>query len=94
MKMNVDLESFKSDAEDFGYSLNYYFIDFEKQSFTNSKGSAINEINNCLKSYYKYIDNIQRVYSSTSNYLLSALNNIEQCEEDLIVTAKGNRQGK
>ena len=94
MKMNVDLESFKYDVEDFGYNLKYYFIDAEVQSFTNSEGKAINEINRCLRSYYEYTDNIKRVYSSTSNYLLTALSNLEQCEGDNIVIAKGNKQGK
>lgn len=94
MKMNVDLESFRYDVEDFGYNLKYYFIDFSTPSFTNSKGSAINEIDRCLRSYDAYVENIKRVYSSTSNYLQNALTNLEQCEDDNIAIVKGNKQGK
>ena len=47
-----------------------------------SNGPAIEKINDCIKAYYEYGDNINRLYEATSVYLSKAVLNIRSCEAE------------
>ena len=49
---------------------------------TKSQGTAINEINDCLKAYETYCNGINDLFAATSMYLKKAMGNIDACEED------------
>lgn len=92
--IDIDLDKFREDIEYFDGHTDSYFYGIESQKFSNSQGKAIRGINGCLNSYNNYIENIKRLYLSTSNYFSTVLANMEQVEKDNDMAAKRNKQGR
>ena len=57
-------------------------INVKTQFLTKSQGTAIDEINDCLKAYGSYCTGINSLFVATSLYLKKAMDNIDACEED------------
>lgn len=77
-----------SDVDQFKTERSENTIDRRLELLTNSKGTAIDEVNKCLQSYNTFCDNLDKVYASTERYLAQALANLQAAESDNTIKEK------
>ncbi len=79
--IDVNQEELDKTIKMFETDRSAHHINDTSEKLSKSEGKAINEINDCLRSFDDYCANINDLYTATSNYLNKVLNNIDLCEE-------------
>lgn len=84
----ANLDLLISDVDQFKTERSENTFDRRLELLTNSKGTAIDEVNKCLQSYNTFCDNLDKVYASTERYLAQALANLQAAESDNTIKEK------